>query len=61
VVRSDVNTNDGDSELSRRLFNNQPPKNAPAGATISYDATLLEQYKLYVEMADRISARRGGG
>lgn len=25
----------------------------------TYNATLLEQYKLYVEMADRISARRG--
>jgi hypothetical protein len=58
-VRSDVNTNDDDSELSRRLFNNPPPKNAPADATITYDAALLEQYKLYVEMADRISARRG--
>ncbi|MET7801622.1 RipA family octameric membrane protein [Streptomyces decoyicus] len=24
-----------------------------------YQAALLEQYKIYVEMADRISARRG--
>lgn len=54
-----MNTNDGDSELSRRLFNNAPPKSASAGATVTYDAALLEQYKLYVEMADRISARRG--
>jgi hypothetical protein len=26
---------------------------------VTADATVLEQYKLYVEMADRISARRG--
>lgn len=54
-----MNTNDGDSELSRRLFTNPSPNNTPAGGTITYDAALLEQYKLYVEMADRISARRG--
>lgn len=31
----------------------------PAGDSRTYDAALLEQYRLYVEMADRVSARRG--
>jgi len=26
---------------------------------VSYDVALLEQYKLYVELADRVSQRRG--
>ncbi|MFD3704975.1 hypothetical protein ACFWUP_17715 [Nocardia sp. NPDC058658] len=29
------------------------------GREVAYNTALLEQYKLYVEMADRISARRG--
>jgi hypothetical protein len=28
-------------------------------ANVSFSAVLLEQYKIYVEMADRVSARRG--
>jgi hypothetical protein len=49
----------GDAELSRRLFNAPPEPGEPDSATNTYDSALLEQYKLYVEMADRISARRG--
>ena len=48
-----------DSELSRRLFNDPSETAGPERGDISYDAAVLEQYKLYVEMADRISARRG--
>jgi hypothetical protein len=33
-----------------------PPR---AGDGKSYDAALLDQYRLYVEMADRVSSRRG--
>jgi hypothetical protein len=36
----------------------QRPEPAPA-QDAGYRAALIEQYKLYVEMADRISARRG--
>jgi len=32
---------------------------APASDGVSYEAALLEQYKLYVELADRVSQRRG--
>jgi hypothetical protein len=52
-----MDTDDRDSELSRRLFH-EPPETAGAERK-AYDGALLEQYKLYVEMADRISARRG--
>jgi hypothetical protein len=49
-----------DSELSRRLFgSNSSGTAATSSETNTYDSALLEQYKLYVEMADRISARRG--
>jgi hypothetical protein len=34
------------------------PADAPAQGR-SFDAALLDQYKLYVEMADRVSSRRG--
>jgi hypothetical protein len=48
---------DRSAELRRRLWNDSRP--APSRITPSdYDATLLEQYKLYVEMADRVSQRR---
>jgi hypothetical protein len=52
-----MDIDDRDSELSRRLFNEPSEKAGADGLT--YEGTLLEQYKLYVEMADRISARRG--
>ena len=48
-----------DSELSRRLFNDSSESNRPDHSGSTYDEAVLEQYKLYVEMADRISARRG--
>jgi hypothetical protein len=35
------------------------PQPAPGSAAAGETAVLLEQYKIYVEMADRISARRG--
>lgn len=41
----------------RALFN-EFPKNQPYAANEKYQTHLLDQYKLYVEMADRISARR---
>lgn len=52
-----MDIDDRDSELSRRLFNEPLGKAGADGVT--YEGALLEQYKLYVEMADRISARRG--
>jgi hypothetical protein len=52
-----MDVDDRDSELSSRLFS-QPSRSDGADG-LTYDAVLLEQYKLYVEMADRISARRG--
>jgi hypothetical protein len=52
-----MDMDDRDSELSRRLFND-PPEKAEA-ERLTDDSALLEQYKLYVEMADRVSARRG--
>jgi hypothetical protein len=52
-----MDIDDRDSQLSGRLFNEPSEKAGADGVT--YDAGLLEQYKLYVEMADRISARRG--
>jgi hypothetical protein len=54
-----VQENDRQSELRHRLFNNPVENFGADGATKTYDSVLLEQYKLYVEMADRISARRG--
>jgi hypothetical protein len=54
-----MQADDHDSELSRRLFNDPLETVGVDRAANAYDAALLEQYKLYVEMADRISARRG--
>jgi hypothetical protein len=54
-----MDIDDHDSELSRRLFNDQREAISQDGVSQTYDGALLEQYKLYVEMADRISARRG--
>lgn len=44
-----------DNEVSQALFG--APRDADAGS--DYQKLLLEQYKLAVEMADRVSARRG--
>jgi hypothetical protein len=54
-----MHTDDRDSELSRRLFNDPPEVSGTDPDTKAYDGALLERHKLYVEMADRISARRG--
>ena len=54
-----MHSDDHDAELSRRLFNDAPETSGPDHATKAYDNAVLEQYKLYVEMADRVSARRG--
>jgi hypothetical protein len=50
---------DRDSELRRRLWADPSAMSGTDGATVTFDGAVLEQYKLYVEMADRISARRG--
>lgn len=42
-------------EIRKNLWND----GEHGGEPISYDGAVLEQYKLYVEMADRISQRRG--
>ena len=46
-------------EVSGSLWTQSADPAHPAGESQSYSAALLEQYKIYVEMADRISARRG--
>ena len=46
-------------QIETSLWNSQAPPAGYDGATEQYSTTLLEQYKLYVEMADRVSARRG--
>ena len=52
--------NDHRSELRRRLWNDHPPeKTQPDTRTTTYESAVLDQYRLYVEMADRVSARRG--
>ena len=48
---------DSSAPFSGKLFNEFPPQ-TPYGSNEKYQAHLLDQYKLYVEMADRISARR---
>ncbi|WP_454197904.1 RipA family octameric membrane protein [Nocardia sp. Marseille-Q1738] len=50
--------NDRQSELRHRLWNDPEDKTGLGRAT-TYDSVVLDQYRLYVEMADRISARRG--
>ena len=40
-------------------WNNETTPAQYAGESEKYQAAVLEQYKLYVEMADRVSARRG--
>ncbi len=46
------------AELRQRLWNSSATEAVGAGTPVLYDATVLEQYKLYVEMADRVSQRR---
>lgn len=47
------------SELRTRLWNDAPDKTRPEGRATTYESAVLDQYRLYVEMADRVSARRG--
>jgi hypothetical protein len=54
-----MHTDDRDSELRRRLWSDPSATSATDRATTTYDSAVLEQYKLCVEMADRVSARRG--
>ena len=44
----------GNNNISKDLFNSSPPDIEPN----KYQDQLLEQYKLYVQMADKISDRR---
>lgn len=44
-------------DISKLLWNDSPEKNGYTAET-QYREHILEQYKLYVEMADRISSRR---
>ena len=46
-------------EIPTALWNDQIDAQDYEGAHERYQTAILEQYKLYVEMADRISGRRG--
>lgn len=45
------------TDLEKALWNDIRPEDY-AGAKEKYQNAVLEQYKLYVEMADRVSGRR---
>jgi hypothetical protein len=45
--------------LDDRLWLKDAKQNLYGGNEAAYQAAVLEQYKIYVEMADRISQRRG--
>ena len=51
--------NDRRSNLRHRLWNDASDKMVTEGCATTYESSVLEQYRLYVEMADRVSARRG--
>ncbi|WP_439428078.1 RipA family octameric membrane protein [Micromonospora sp. LA-10] len=46
-------------EVASAVWNDSVAAEQYTGATEKYQAAILDQYKMYVEMADRISARRG--
>jgi hypothetical protein len=50
---------DENKKISDRLWNVDVNAKSYEGASEKYQIAILEQYKLYVEMADRISNRRG--
>lgn len=52
-----VNEDERRAELRRRLWRDQAEETASAAAADD-SSTVVEQYKLYVEMADRVSQRR---
>lgn len=45
--------------MSDDLWNDRAEERLYSGDKIAYQQAVIEQYKLYVEMADRISQRRG--
>jgi hypothetical protein len=45
--------------IKEKLWNDEVNEDNYVDARDKYQATILEQYKLYVEMADRVSNRRG--
>jgi hypothetical protein len=47
------------SHVRDRLWNDVVNTTSYEGTGEKYQAAILEQYKLYVEMADRVSSRRG--
>lgn len=47
------------STIEERLWNPRVPESIVADKPELYYGLILEQYKLYVEMADRVSQRRG--
>lgn len=51
--------NDEDRKIRDRLWNADVDAKNYEGTNEKYRTAILEQYKLYVEMADRISNRRG--
>jgi hypothetical protein len=59
--RSDLTVHQGARavELRERLWNEDAKSKLYDDDPKAYQAALLEQYKMYVEMADRISQRRG--
>ena len=50
---------DEDKNIRDRLWNADVDAKSYEGAGEKYQTAILEQYKLYVEMADRVSSRRG--
>lgn len=50
---------DEDQYIRERLWNASVDPSSYEGAAERYQNAILEQYKLYVEMADRVSSRRG--
>ncbi len=50
---NDLNT------IEEDLWNETDASAYEGESAVAYQAAILEQYKLYVEMADRVSARRG--
>ncbi|WP_220272965.1 hypothetical protein [Arthrobacter sp. RT-1] len=46
-------------DIRRALWNDDIVSSSHTGDNEKYSAIVLEQYKIYVEMADRISQRRG--
>jgi hypothetical protein len=57
--RATIDRGPMDSEIRDALWNDPRTLEHYQDAPDRYAAALLDQYKLYVEMADRISARRG--